>query len=154
MCVCSVAQSCLTLCDPMDFSLPFSSVHGILQARKQKWVAICLSRGSSQPRYQTHITCHSGIAGRFFTAAPPCLIFNCMSISWFLCFIAWGHWVISNLGPFCIKRLRIFLYTYCDRKNHSFPYQEMEFLGLWAWIDTPKFSKVIILVYTLTSASW
>ena len=45
-----VAQLCLTLCDPMDGSPPGSSVHGILQARILKWVAIPFSRGSSQPR--------------------------------------------------------------------------------------------------------
>ena len=39
-----VAQSCLTLCDPMDCSLPGSSVHGILQARILEWVAILFSR--------------------------------------------------------------------------------------------------------------
>ena len=37
-----VAQSCLILCDPMDYSLPGSSVHGIFQARVLEWVAICL----------------------------------------------------------------------------------------------------------------
>ena len=46
----SVAQSCLTLCDPMDWSPPGSSVHGILQARILEWAAIPFSRGSSQPR--------------------------------------------------------------------------------------------------------
>ena len=45
-----VAQLCPTLCDPMDCSLPGSSVHGILQARILEWVAISFSRGSSQPR--------------------------------------------------------------------------------------------------------
>ena len=45
-----VTQSCPTLCDPMDCSLPGSSVHGIFQARVLKWVAISFSRGSSQPR--------------------------------------------------------------------------------------------------------
>ena len=40
-------QSCPTLCDPMDWSLPGSSVHGILQARILLWVAISFSRGSS-----------------------------------------------------------------------------------------------------------
>ena len=39
-----VAQSCQTLCDPMDCSLPGSSVHGILQARILEWVAIPLSK--------------------------------------------------------------------------------------------------------------
>ena len=43
-----VAQSCPTLCDPMDCSLSGSSVHGILQARILEWVAISFSRGSSQ----------------------------------------------------------------------------------------------------------
>ena len=43
----SVAQSCLTLCDPMDCSLLGSSLHGILQARVLVWVAISFSRGSS-----------------------------------------------------------------------------------------------------------
>ena len=48
--VCSVAQLCLTLCDPMDCSPPGSSVQGILQARILKWVAMSLSRASSSPR--------------------------------------------------------------------------------------------------------
>ena len=38
-----VAQSCLTLCDPMDCSLPGSSIHGILWARILEWVAIPFS---------------------------------------------------------------------------------------------------------------
>ena len=46
----SVAQSCPTLCDHMDCSLPGSFVHGIFQARILVWVAISFSRGSSQPR--------------------------------------------------------------------------------------------------------
>ena len=52
-------------CDPMDYSLPGSSVHGVLQARILVWVAIPFSRGSSQPRNQTQVSC---IAGRFFTS--------------------------------------------------------------------------------------
>ena len=59
-----VAQSRLTLCDPMDCSLPGSSVHGIFQARVLEWVAIAFSRGSSQPRDQTQVF-HT--AGRHFT---------------------------------------------------------------------------------------
>ena len=43
-------QSYLTLCEPMDYSLPDSSVQGILQARVLEWVAKPLFRGSSQPR--------------------------------------------------------------------------------------------------------
>ena len=59
-----VAQSCLTLCDPMDCSLPGFSVHGILQAGILEWTAIPFSRGTSQPRDQTLVSC---LAGRFFT---------------------------------------------------------------------------------------
>ena len=45
-----------TLCDPVDWSLSGSSVHGILQARILEWVAMCSSRISSPPRDQTHIS--------------------------------------------------------------------------------------------------
>ena len=62
------ARLCLTLCDPMDCSLPGFSVHGIPQARILEWFAISYSRGSSRPRDQTCISC---IAGGFFTAEPP-----------------------------------------------------------------------------------
>jgi len=48
----------------MDCSPPGSSIYGILQARILEWVAILISRGSSQPRDQTQV---SHIAGRFFT---------------------------------------------------------------------------------------
>ena len=56
-CVCML--SCSTLCDPMDCSPPGSSLHGISQARVLEWVAISYSRGSSQPRNQTYISCIS-----------------------------------------------------------------------------------------------
>ena len=55
-----VSQLCLTLCDPMDYK-----VRGILQARIPEWVAFPFSRGSSQPRDQTQVSC---IAGGFFTS--------------------------------------------------------------------------------------
>ena len=53
VCVCVYAWSCLTLCDPMDGSLPGSSGHGIFQARILEWVAISSCRGSSPCRNQT-----------------------------------------------------------------------------------------------------
>ena len=56
-----VPQSCVTPCDPTDYSPQGSSVHGILQARILGWVAIPFSRGSSRPRDRTHV---SRIAGR------------------------------------------------------------------------------------------
>ena len=54
--VCSVTQSCPTICDPMDCSPPGSSVHGILLARILEWVANDSSRGFSQPRDRTHVS--------------------------------------------------------------------------------------------------
>ena len=63
-----VAQLCLILGDPMDCSLPGSSIHGIFQARTLEWVAMSSSRGSSRPRDRTgvsyvsclgrHVLCH------------------------------------------------------------------------------------------------
>ena len=47
-------------CDPMDCSLPGSSIHGIFQARVLEWVTISFSRGSSQPRDQTQVSCTVG----------------------------------------------------------------------------------------------
>ena len=49
-------QSCLTLCDSMDCSLPGSTVHGIFQAIALEWIAISFSRGSSQPRDRTRVS--------------------------------------------------------------------------------------------------
>ena len=63
--LCLVAQSCPTLCNSTDCGLPGSSVHGILQARILQWVAMSFSRGSSQPRDGTQVSC---IAGGFFTS--------------------------------------------------------------------------------------
>ena len=66
-CVCVRAQLCPTLCNPMDCSPTGSCIHGIFQARILEWVAIFSSRGSSQPRDQTWVSC---IPGRFFTTTP------------------------------------------------------------------------------------
>ena len=55
----SITKLCLTRCDPMGYT-----VHGILQARILEWVAFPFSRGSSQPRDQTQVSC---IAGGFLT---------------------------------------------------------------------------------------
>ena len=63
LCFVLVTQSCLTLCDPMNYSPPGSSALGIFQERILEWVAMPSSRGSSQPRDRTQVSC---IAGRFF----------------------------------------------------------------------------------------
>ena len=59
MCVCMCAkslQACQTLCNPMDYNPPCSSVHRILQARILRWVDISSSSGSSRPRDGTRIS--------------------------------------------------------------------------------------------------
>ena len=66
---CSVAQSCPSLCDPINRSLPGSSVHGTFQARILEWVAISFSRGSSQPRDWTQVSC---TARSFFPIWATC----------------------------------------------------------------------------------
>ena len=63
-----VTKSYPTLCNPMDYSLPGSSVHGILQARLLEWVAIPFSRGSSQPRDQTTV---SALQADSLLSEPP-----------------------------------------------------------------------------------
>ena len=88
-----VAQSCPTLCDPMDCSLPCSSIHGIFQARVLEWVAIAFSRGSSRPRDWAWV---SRIVSRRFTVwatreirrhreFPGCPVVGTR------CFHCWGH---------------------------------------------------------------
>ena len=100
-CVCEVAQSCPTLCDPVDYSPPDSSVHGILQARILEWVAISFSRGSSQPRDRTWVSC---IAGRRFILWATREACRCLLSYWgsspFLVYwdfkIMDGCWILSN----------------------------------------------------------
>ena len=76
LCVCAITQSYPTLGDPIDCSLPGSSVHGILQARILEWDAISYSRGPSQPRDRTNVPCVSLIGRQIlyyllFTTEPP-----------------------------------------------------------------------------------
>ena len=68
MCVCVLdTQLHLTLCKPMDWSPPGSSVHGILQTRMLEWVASPFSRGSSRPKAGTAPLMSLALAGGFFT---------------------------------------------------------------------------------------
>ena len=78
MCVCAcvcacvhtkLLQLCPTLCDPMDYSPPGSSVHGILQARLLEWVAMPSSRRSSQPGTEPRALKSPALTGGFFTTS-------------------------------------------------------------------------------------
>jgi len=63
-----VAQSYLTLCNPVDCSPPSSSVRGILQAKILEWVAISFSRGSSNPRIELR---SPALQADALTSEPP-----------------------------------------------------------------------------------
>ena len=82
-----VAQSCPTLCDPRDCSLPGSSIHGIFQASVLEWVAISFSRGSFQPRDRTQV---SRIVGRRFTLWA--------TRAWFFCLFCWLPMLKKAIG--------------------------------------------------------
>ena len=71
MYACSPPESSLTLCNPKDWSPPDFSVHGISQTRILEWVALSFSRGSSQPRDYTLVSCASCTVGRFLMTEPP-----------------------------------------------------------------------------------
>ena len=88
---CSVTQLCPTLCDPMDCSPPCSSVQGISQVRKLKWVAISYSRRPSQPKDQTTVSYISCI-GRW--ALYHCVIWETI---WSLAH-SWVAGLHSDLG--------------------------------------------------------
>ena len=68
--VCVHAQLCPTLCDPMDYSPPGSSVHSAFLARTLQWVAIFFFKGHSWPKDWTSISHILCTAGRFFTIEP------------------------------------------------------------------------------------
>ena len=68
-----VTQFCLTLYNPIDCSLPGSSIYGILQARILEWIAIPFSRGSSRPRDQTWVYCCLQSSVQFSSVTQSCL---------------------------------------------------------------------------------
>ena len=74
-----VAQSCPTLCDPMDCSLPGSSVHGIFQARVLEWIVISFSRISSRPRDWTWVSCTAGRHFIIWTTREALLLLSSFS---------------------------------------------------------------------------
>ena len=89
--------SFLSCCDPMDCSLPISSVHGIFHVRMLEWIAVPFSRGSSRPRDRTQVSC---IAGRFFTIwATREAWFGSLGVDAYtwkrcpagMCPLGWGH---------------------------------------------------------------
>ena len=133
VCVCVLGtQSCPTLCNPMDYSLPGSSVHGILQARILEWVAIFFSKGSSLPRDWTWVSCIAGsffiiwatreVPGKSTEACKKCLAdLKC----------------ISNLRLFTIKYAFSIEYLYSVVGSLNFNLQVFVYL-VRTWLHTGK----------------
>ena len=108
-----VTRLCLTLCNPMDCSLPGSSVHRIFQARELEWVAILFFRGSSQPRDRTQVSC---TAGRFFTDSATRearLVFRCWKIFtvFLLLILVWFHFGQSVYILYDFDSLKFFRFV-------------------------------------------
>ena len=108
LCMCSVAKSCLTLWDPMDCSLPSSSVHGIFQARILEWIAISSSRGSSWLRVWTHVSCISCTGRRIL-------------YHWAAREAPWYTNMINSIMLFIVQLLS--LVWLCDPRTLGFPVQ-------------------------------
>ena len=95
---CLVTKSCPTLWDPVDCSLPGSSVHGISQARILEWVALFFSRGSSLTRDRTCVSSVSCFAAGVFT--------NPENSSW----VIFPHWLITELIVHTIRLFPIYMF--------------------------------------------
>ena len=140
-----VTQSCPILCDPIDGSLPGSSVHGIFQAIVLEWIAISFSRGSSQPRAWTRV---SHIVDRHFTvwatreihlltqkvsATRHRISPNSQGV-FFFCFSFWGG-AVSFLGVFPFHSVFLFPTDispfYLPSPLHSLSYFMENILGIW-----------------------
>ena len=123
VCVCTHAQLCSTLCDPMDCSRPGASVQGMSQARTLEWVAISFSRGSFWPRDRTHISC----IGRFFT-----------------------NWATREvLDPYITFEFGTPIFRHQIFLTWSFPGPEIVYSGAISlektWFSLPKLQKVLNL---------
>ena len=108
ICMCSVV---LILCNPLDCSLPGSSVHGILQARILEWVAMLSFRRSSLPRDWTSFPVSPVLAGGFFTTEPHGTILVKLIVSYL-------YWWISqwpNVPSALLSILSIFLNIYTHK---------------------------------------
>ena len=71
VCVCVCAQSCPTVCDPMDYRWPVSSVHGIFQARILEWVAFPTQGGLPNPGIEPTSLASPALLGGFLITEPP-----------------------------------------------------------------------------------
>ena len=122
-----ISQSCRTLCDPMDYR-----VHGILQARILEGVAFPFSRGSSQPKDQSQVSC---IAGRFFTSWATVLF-----LDWFL-----DRYKVSFFVFVTVSILRKFVLPHISIATPALFW----FLFAWNTFSIPSVSVFVCLKWDL-----
>ena len=120
----SIAQLCLTLCNPMDCCPPGSSIHGLFQLRILEWVAISSSKGSSWPSNQNHVFCVSCIGSRILYHRATWEAQNSVEsrLAWFSKQIIF-KWALDTLFS-----MMTFLKSKC-----SYFWHEIHTL-LWDWI--------------------
>ena len=123
-----IAQSCPTLCDPVGGSLPGSSLHGILQARVLEWVAISFSRGSSQLRDWTRVSCIPGRSFNLWATREASLcnssfwgaMLQIVACCWPLIFFFYSCFVPLTWGPISITLSFCFIFQiWSDTSPHS-----------------------------------
>ena len=88
-------ESCLSICNPVDCSLPDSSVHGIFQAKTLEWVAISFSRGSSQARVRTFVSYFGKWTFNHWVTQEVQL----QARGWFISFYNWDHTIYIMRFP-------------------------------------------------------
>ena len=98
---CVHVQSCPSLCEPMDYSLPGSSVHGIFQGRILEWAAISSSRGPSQSRDQNCISCIADALPLSHRGSP----IDTKVLRWL--FLKRGKWDLIRLNSFSGNSLAV-----------------------------------------------
>jgi len=125
VCVCMHTQSYLTLCNPMDWSLPGSSVHGFFQERILEWIAISFSRELPDPGIKLVTPVSPPLAGGFFTS-----------------------WAIRG-SPWCFKSdFLFFLFLFhliilCKDEFITFPHL-FTYLGIYIHIDLWTLSFFVV----------
>ena len=114
---------CPTLCEPMDCSLPGSSVRGFSQARILEWVAISFSRGSSWPRDRTHVSCDSCITGGFFIYLR---LFHYKLVVYFIRKLLICY---HDVLKFLLLIFELYWWIFVDETNHTL----LTKIGAYAW---------------------
>ena len=147
-----VAQSCPTLGDPMDCSLPSSSVHRIFQARVLEWVAISFSRGSSWPRARTQVS--PTVGRRFYCLShqgSPIAIEICaksLQSGLTFCVRLLCPWDFPGKNTAVVCHLQGTIHAICLNQPKTMPPPDPQSMGKnglpWNWSLVPKRLRTIV----------